>query len=557
MRKISELIFIGAIVFTSFFALSYKLEKIPSGVYVDEAVTGVNAYSILKTGKDEYGKSFPVAFRFFGSYSPPLYVYLTTIPVYFLGLNEFSVRIVSAVLGSLMVAIIYGFLKSSGWFDKKIIPWILVLFILTPWNFFYSRTGYEIYLGFFLFSLGVLFLWLGFKKKIFLPLGIIILSLATYGSHSQIYSVPLFLVLFITWYFKKLDKKFLLAGLITAFIIQVPHLLLLSTKAFINKSDLFYSREILLNADKIFLPNFISLPLSFLFSFLGRVTAYFSPGNLFFLPDPELQRSIPEISVFYNWMVLPYLAGLFVLGLKIKSSFAKFLLVLITAVVLPASLTGDPFSTQRALGLLLPLFIIIAVGIQLIASKIDYKKFLFIYIGLLLLSVIFLWRSYFVLLPSERAVSWSYGYKDLARIISENPDKTFIIDQGGGKPSYIELAFFLKTHPQALQQAVSREISKNYYNFSEFNPDYKFGNIETRKVIWESDIYKDQVLVGSELLVSETQAKDHFLTEMFLITDPRGYPVFKGFRTDPKKKCLETNFSSTFCKKPDLNTINQ
>src|SRR3989344_2457672 len=557
MEKIKESIIVGIICLAGFYILSFKLAETPPGIYVDEAVTVVNAYSILKTGKDEYGKSFPAAFRFFGSYSPPLYVYLTTIPVYFFGLNEFSIRITSVVLGSLMTIVVYGFLRSSGWFNRKISILLLPLFVITPWNFFYSRTGYEIYLGFFLFSLGTLFLWMGLKNKIILSLGVIVMSLATYSSHSQIYSAPLFLTFFIIMYFKELDKKFLVSGLIAAVVIQIPHLFLLSTKAFINKSDLFYSREILVNADKILLPNFISLPLSFLFSFFGRVAAYISPGNLFLLPDPEPQRSMPEISVFFSWMVLPYLAGLFVLGSKIKSGFAKFLLLLIITVVLPSSLTGDPFSTQRALGLLLPLFLIVAAGIQLISEKIKFRKFLILCLGLFVISVVLLWRSYFVLLPAERAVSWSFGYKELARIISENPDKTFIIDRGGGKPSYIELAFFLKTNPEVLQSSANPEIKADYYNLSEFNPDYKFGNIETRQVIWESDIYKPQVLVGSELLVSSTQAKDHFLTEMFVITDSRGYPVFKGFITDPQKKCRETNFNSTFCKKPNLNTMDQ
>src|SRR3989344_817131 len=479
MEKIKESIIVGIICLAGFYILSFKLAETPPGIYVDEAVTAVNSYSILKTGKDEYGKSFPAAFRFFGSYSPPLYVYLATIPVYFFGLNEFSIRIISVILGSLMVIVVYGFLKSSGWFNRKIGILLLPLFIITPWNFFYARTGYEIYLGFFLFSLGALFLWVGLKNQIFLPLGIILMSFATYGSHSQIYSAPRFLIFFIIVHLKKLDKKFLISGLIAAVIIQIPHLLLLNTKAFINKSDLFYTWEILVNANKILLPDFLSLPLSFLFSFLGRVTAYFSPGNLFLLPDPEPQRSMPEVSVFYNWMVLPYLAGLFVLGSKIKNDFTKFLLLLVIATVLPASLTGDPFSTQRALGLLLPLFLVIAVGIQLISEKIKFRNFLILYIGFFILSAILFWRSYFVLLPAERAISWNYGYKELARIISQNPDKTFVIDQGGGKPSYIELAFFLKIDPGILQNAVSPDIRKDYYNLSQFNPDYKFANIET------------------------------------------------------------------------------
>src|SRR3989344_1830000 len=109
MEKFKTIILLIIICVISFFILSYKLSEIPNGIYLDEATTGYNAYSILKTGKDEYGKEFPLAFRFFGSYSPPLYTYLTVIPVSIFGLNEFSVRIVSVISAILMILVLYGF----------------------------------------------------------------------------------------------------------------------------------------------------------------------------------------------------------------------------------------------------------------------------------------------------------------------------------------------------------------------------------------------------------------------------------------------------------------
>ena len=42
----------------------------------DEAALGYNAYSIIKTGMDEFGKFLPLIFKSFGDYKPGLYVYL-------------------------------------------------------------------------------------------------------------------------------------------------------------------------------------------------------------------------------------------------------------------------------------------------------------------------------------------------------------------------------------------------------------------------------------------------------------------------------------------------
>lgn len=555
MQKIKDLLPLGILVLIGFLVLSYKLSSNPPGIYADEAATGINAYSILRTGKDEYGKSFPVAFRFFGSYSPPLHVYSTILPVFIFGLNETSVRVISVVCASLMILVMYWYFKNSGLVEKRVVPFILLLFIITPWNFFFSRTGYELYLGFFLFSLASLFLWLGVSSKKLLIPGLAVLSLSTYGSYPQIYSVPIFLLGFVFFFLKFLDRKFLLAGILLALIIQIPHILLLGTNSSASKGDLFYISEISNNASKIPLPQLLSFPSSLIYSTTARIVNYFSPNSLFFLPDPDPQRSMPEVSVFYNWMVIPYLAGIYTLFAKPKDKFVRFLAILTIATVIPPALTHDPFSTQRALPLLLPLFLITGIGMSLIYEKIGIKKFLFVYSLLFIISAVLLWRSYFVLLPAERAITWGYGYKDLAKYISQNSDKKFVVEQILGKPAYVELAFYLKTDPSILQNSVDPAIKGDYYNLIKFNPDLSFSNIETRTIVWEKDIYKKQVLVGDELAISKEQAQEHYLKEVFRITDPRGYPIFIGYETDPEKKCAKTSYSSVFCKNLDLHKI--
>ncbi len=53
----------------------YKLTSIPSGLNQDETSIGYNAYSVLTTGKDEYGKSYPIYFKSFGDEKLPVYIY--------------------------------------------------------------------------------------------------------------------------------------------------------------------------------------------------------------------------------------------------------------------------------------------------------------------------------------------------------------------------------------------------------------------------------------------------------------------------------------------------
>src|SRR3990170_6052123 len=81
----------------------WKLDNIPPHLTPDEAALGYNAYSILKTGKDEYGEFLPIIFKSFGDYKPGLYVYLTVPFVAFFGLNEYTVRLPSAIFGIIAV----------------------------------------------------------------------------------------------------------------------------------------------------------------------------------------------------------------------------------------------------------------------------------------------------------------------------------------------------------------------------------------------------------------------------------------------------------------------
>lgn len=100
-------ILLFAIVIIAFLLRFIDLGKVPNGLNVDEVAFGYNAYSIAKTARDENGKFLPLVFESYGDFKPPIYVYLTVIPVSIFGLNEFSVRFISALTGVLSVLVAY------------------------------------------------------------------------------------------------------------------------------------------------------------------------------------------------------------------------------------------------------------------------------------------------------------------------------------------------------------------------------------------------------------------------------------------------------------------
>ena len=146
------------IILLAFVLRFYKLGAIPA-LNADEAAIGYNAYSLLLTGKDEHGNSWPIHFQSFNDYKPGLYFYVVLPFVKLIGLNEIAVRIPGAALGVLTVLIIY-LLTKELFKDEKISIFSSLLLAISSWHIHFSRGGWEVNLATFLITLGV---WLFLK----------------------------------------------------------------------------------------------------------------------------------------------------------------------------------------------------------------------------------------------------------------------------------------------------------------------------------------------------------------------------------------------------------
>jgi 4-amino-4-deoxy-L-arabinose transferase-like glycosyltransferase len=98
----------------------YQLGSVPVSPDWDETALGYNAYSILKTGRDEYGNFLPLTIRSFDDYKPPLYVYLTVPSVALFGLSVWSTRLPSALMGVLAVVGVYFLAKELFGFGFQV-----------------------------------------------------------------------------------------------------------------------------------------------------------------------------------------------------------------------------------------------------------------------------------------------------------------------------------------------------------------------------------------------------------------------------------------------------
>lgn len=204
MKRYHSLLLICLIVILGFATRFYLLGRVPAGLYLDEAAQGYNAYSILKTGKDEFGKQFPVAFRSFGDFKTPVYIYLIAPLIPFFGLNSFSIRLPSFIFSIITLPLLYFLIKKlcPQNKDSTLIALFSTLFLaISPWHTLFGRTNFECNVALFLMLLGYYLFLLGIKKPAWLPFSAFSFGVALPAYHSERLLIPLILL------FLLIDRK--------------------------------------------------------------------------------------------------------------------------------------------------------------------------------------------------------------------------------------------------------------------------------------------------------------------------------------------------------------
>lgn len=185
----------------------YKLGDIPWALNRDEASIGYNAYSLLKTGKEEHGAAWPINVESFGDWKLPVYIY-TSIPfIAAFGLEAWVVRLPSALAGIVLIPAVYFFVvswKKKPTTTEYTVALASALFVaLSPWSLRLSRVAYEANVALVLATIGVSCIVKGLvsKKSWLIPVGtfVSLLTLLTYHTYQVFMPLLLLSLVFIFW----------------------------------------------------------------------------------------------------------------------------------------------------------------------------------------------------------------------------------------------------------------------------------------------------------------------------------------------------------------------
>lgn len=173
-------ILLPCILLLALFLRTYKLEANPPGFYSDEASWAYNAYSIMLTGRDEYGRYLPWVFEAFGDFKLPVTVY-SIVPSYWLfGVSNWSARLPTAIYGVLSILAVYFLVKellrpnnqitnhksqkiindqiTKRKLENEYLPLVSALLLaIAPAHIFLSRGIWDIQPALFLLTIGALF----------------------------------------------------------------------------------------------------------------------------------------------------------------------------------------------------------------------------------------------------------------------------------------------------------------------------------------------------------------------------------------------------------------
>ena len=447
MKKIflqRKWLLIGIIVL-AFILRFYRLGSYPA-FNADEASIGYDAYSLLQTGKDQHGNSWPVSFQSFNDYKPGLYVYIVMPFVKILGLNEWAVRLPNALVGVVSVYIVYLLVgKLAGRRFSLLAAFFLAI---SPWHIHFSRGGWEANVATFLIAVGVLFFvsFVNSQRNVWYLVGSGVALVASMYCYQATRVVgPLVGIGLILIYRREVisSKRLLIIVGAVGLVLLIP-LVVNVTKG----SALARVAGVGLFADpgprsrieeqrgehgdvgslmgKVLHNKIVNYGLAFVYNW-GK---HFH-GEFLFLSGDEVQRNkVPETGEMYIFEVLFLVVGGWLVVGRINNKGSQVFLMWIIGGPVASALTFQSPSALRAENLVIPLVSISSIGAM---TVIDFlKKIKLIHIrnmSFVVISLMIMWgvgrylQMYYVHMAKEYPYSSQYGVKELVNYIRNVQDK--------------------------------------------------------------------------------------------------------------------------------------
>ena len=524
------------IIFLAFFLRFYKIDEIPPALYWDETSLGYNAYSILKTARDEHGQFLPITnFAAFGDYKPPGYIYFTVPSIAVFGLNEFAIRFPSAFFGILTVLLAYFLTKKlfenpdsnfkikNLLFDSKLaqseqfkIPALAALMLaISPWHLQLSRAAFEANVALFFSLFGIYsFVKFAFGGRLWIIYSAVSFLIALYTFTGQRLFVPLILIVLALQFKKEIVRNLSLVVIVAIFAsLLLWPLIKFSTQTIEGKlrfnevtifkdlkpinDSILYRKE---DNFKIWANVVHNRRLFYLHEYLKHYFDAFYPAFLFVRGDINPRLSTQKIGGLFLFDLLFIVAGTYFLISK-RSKFSFLILGwLLVSPLGPATARETPHALRMAH--ILPTFqILSAYGIYNILSAVKYKKVILSVVFMAIIAFMFYYLNvYYIYWPKTYSNQWQYGYKEAVEIANKhyNQVNNIFVTTKEGRP-YIYFLMYMGFDPAKFQN--DSVVVKDQFFFIDVDSfgKFKFVKDDINVPLAENSLY----ILGKDKLPQE------------------------------------------------------
>lgn len=489
------LIYLILILFFGAIFRLWSLDKIPEGFHADEAAFGYNAYSLLKTGKDEYGKPLPLILRSFDDYKGAIYSYITVPFVAFFGLNEFSVRLPSAIFGMLFVLLAY--LLTYELTGNRVLALVTsALAAISPTGIIQSRVqsnplSADVMI---IASIYELIRWIKSNHWMHLLLSsfLIFASPLMYLSAQLFYP---FILPYVIFYFRNSMTRKMKATLLIVTVLFIAYSLSLYVMggARYGQVSMFSNGKVLQPLTQSVMEEGVAGSTPFItrifhnkaltyIRYLSREAGkYLSFDFLFYESQEPLRERIPEVGIFYMGEVVFLFFG-FISFIRSRKKYTAFLMfwIVISIVGISFAIEESP-NIHRFFIVLLPLHIITASGIiyvwLLYVDRLHKGVATFLFVVTVMIvyagGAIFFFHQLFVIQPVHQPYFRAFAYKELvAKLQSiQKQYDTIILTKSNSSP-YIHILFYTAYDPHEYQAIGSpRDLEYARFNNILFVPE--------------------------------------------------------------------------------------
>lgn len=487
---------------------TYHLDRNPPALNWDSVSFGYSAYSILKTGADEYGARLPVIFRGYDVYNLPLVVYTTVPFIALLGLTEIGVR-APAVLFAILTLVATYYLVVA--LTKRVsIALCTTLFLaISPWHVQYSREATVSMLYIFLVCLGVLLFLYSLRAPWLLTLSLVSFTLSFYTYHAAIISGFLMLATLVCMYHKHIPRTFWLP---VACVVFLMSLLPLANNIRNGTARNRYNAVSILQPEVVLKDSIARLHddrthtdilgtllhnrrLIYAQTFVKNYFEHWRFDYLFFDGIKSRMFRIPDMGLLYLWDIPFLLAGLFLLIRQWKTSTARLLLGWFFIAPVPSAFSLGAPNALRAVLYLPILPIMTAYGFLAFTQVMKRLPFgrpaIATVLTLLAISFYSFTHMLFVHTPKETAESWNYSVKQAVQLLPTHEQQfDHIIFTYHYKQPYMYYLFYNKIDPHWFQA--------NWYPGEVMRRSRTVGKITYRDIVWEQDrLLLNALLIGT------------------------------------------------------------